>query len=382
MKTTKRMFTILLLLSVVVTSCKNDKDNDPKTDDLEQAKLTDFPLFGISPVSIEIIDPVITDDKETEYGQINIVLPTGISLDAIASSITSKELNLNKFDILPGNNTRLSYETQSHIHTIINKEDNTELLHYTVTIQRETTPNLSSLTITDFKFEASKNPSLANDVVIEHREQYTNNPNKEDIYLFLPSGVGFSDLTPTISVDAEEVYYTQDVNPTIANVNTPYPTAETSFDFTYPKKFIIVLRDNDNDRMKWVNVFVDVKNPVELENTVVTTADVTATTSTTPFLNITQWKNVGNHKIEYQTSTTYENNSPASGVNFITARRVLVVDGLEPGESAGVNAYMMGNLPADEYKTTAVFYTRFVNHDVIDDFVEPAKLNITTNVIN
>ncbi len=375
---------ILAFLSIIFYSCSSNNTGEPEpspeTIELEDAKLLDFPLFAITPISIEIIDPIIVDNEETVFGEINIIIPYTVSLDEIASSITSSELNLSNFDVLPGNATTLNYETESHIHTIVNALDNSEeLLHYTVTITQEIIPTPSSLTVTDFKFEASKNAQLTEDIIIEKRFDDPNSQ-KQDIYLFVPEGTDFSNLTPTATFDAEAVFYTQDSSISLTEVDTPYPTTETNFDFSYPKSFIIVLKDDN--RLKWVNVFVDIKNPVQLENSDITTPDVTTPGSSEYFTGITTWKNVGNHPIEFQSATTYENKIPDVNVNVITADRNLVTGGLIPGESANINVQVSGNLPTSEYKTTAVFYTGFYRHDAINDLVEPIKLNITANVIN
>lgn len=377
---------ILTVFTFIINGCNSDYSSEPETNldsiNLEDAKLSGFPLFGITPVSLEIIDPIIVNNEESEFGEINIIILNTISLNGIASTITSNELNLSKFDILPNNDTTLNYEMQSHVHTIVNVFDETEeLLHYAVNIEQETTPTPSTLTVTDFRFEASKNTQLTEDITIEERYDDTNNQ-RQDIYLFVPAGTDFSDLTPTATFDAEAVFYTQDSSTPIDDIVTTYPTTETNFDFAYPQSFIIVLRDEATDRMKWVNVFVDVKNPVELENSDVTTPNVITPGSSEYFTGITKWKNIGNHPIEFQYATTYENKVPDVNVNVITVDRNLVTGGLIPRESANVNVQISGNLPVGEYKTTAVFYTGFYRNDAVNDLVEPVKLNVTVNVTN
>ncbi|WP_025743308.1 hypothetical protein [Aquimarina pacifica] len=375
---------ILILFTTIFMGCNKDDGNDPGSNpdviNLDDAKLSDFPLFGITPISMNITQPTIVDNQETDFGEINIIIPNTISLNGIASAVTSDELNLSKFNILPGNSTTLNYETQSQTHTIVNVLDESqELLHYTVTIEQEAASISSTLSVTDFKFEASKNTELTDDVTIETSIE---DNNRKDIYLFVPAGTDFSDLTPTVTFDAEEVFYTQDSSIPIADVDTPYPTAETNFDFAYPKNFIIVLRDDPNNRIKWVNVIVDVKNPVEIENTDITTPDVITPGSSEYFTGITKWKNIGNHKIQFKSATTYEDKVPSTTVNVITADRNLVTGGLEPGKNADINVQVNANLPVGQYKTTAVFYTKFVGHETIDDVVESVKLNITSNVKN
>lgn len=378
-----QFYTILIL---IIMGCSEDNDTSLNSNqdviNIENAKLADFRLFGITPVSVSITQPVIVNNEEIEFGEITIVIPNTVSLNGIASSITSEELNLSKFDILPGNSTTLNYETQSHVHTIVNTLNKSqELLHYTVNIKQEVIPTPPTLTVTDFKFEASKNPQLSDDIIIERRAPI-NNSRGQYIYLFVPAGTNFSDLKPTITFDAEEVFYTQDSSVSIEDVNTPYPTTETSFDFAYPKSFILVLRDKSNSEVKWVNVFVDVKNPVEIENTHITTPDVITPGDSEYFTGITTFKNIGNHNIAYRYGATYENKVPNASVDVITADRGIGTGGLEPGMSAPINVQVSGNLPVGEYKSTAVFQTIFYRHNAIDDLIEVSKLNITANVIN
>ncbi|PKH50271.1 hypothetical protein CXF68_05965 [Tenacibaculum sp. Bg11-29] len=374
---------VLSLFTLILNSCSsnnNDLEDTPKVINLEDVKISDFPLFGITPVSIEFVAPTIVNNKETKFGEINIIIPNTISLNGIASSITSNELNLSKFNILPSNNTMLNFEMQTHIYTIVNVFDESEeLLHYAVNIKQETAPVHSSLTISDFKFESTKNTQLTEDIIIEHK---FDNGDRQDIYLFAPEGTNFSNLTPTVTFDAEEVFFTQNSSIPIVNIDTPYPTVDTNFDFSYPKSFIIVLRDNTSNRMKWVNVFVDVKNPVQLESTDITTPNITALGSSKYFNGITKWKNVGNHKIEFKSATTYENKVPDITGNIIKADRVLVAGGLVPGESASVNILVKENLPMGEYKTTALFHTSFLGHNTVNNIVKPIKLNIISNLVN
>ncbi len=374
---------IIVLIATIFIGCSSDDDTTSPNNgnakiNIVDAKLSAFPLFGITPVSTEIIDPTIVDNKETAFGEINIVVPSMTSLDAIAASITSDELNLSRFRILHSNSVQLSYEggvTQTY--KIVNvRDESEELLHYKVSIVQEVPPIPSTLKVTDFKFEASKNIQLTNDVIIEKTVE---DVNFDYIYLFVPVGTDFSDLTPTATFDAEAVFYNQGASST----TEPFPTVETSLDFAYPKRFTIVLKDEANDRERMVFVIVDVKNPVRLENESITTPNATVGTSAF-FTDVTRWVNQGNHKLEFQKATTYENRIPDTGENnVIRSNRELVPGDLAPGESAGVHATVRSNIfPSGNYKTTAVFYTRIVNHSAIDDLIEPVKLEITANIID
>lgn len=379
-----RIVIIFTIIITILTNCSEDNSINSNLNkdviNLEDAKLSVFPLLGITPVSINIKQPTILDGKETVFGEIDIVVPSSVSLNEIASFITSDELNLSKFAIIPGNNSKLNYETESHLHTIVNVLDESEeLLHYTVNIEKEVIETPPTLTVIDFKFEASKNAQLSNDVTIER--SFENGVNRKNIYLFVPAGTDFSNLIPTATFDAEEVFYTQSTSISSVDVNTPYPSAETSFDFAYPKSFIIVLRDDTNNKIKSVNVFVDVKNPVEIVNTDIITPDV-VTPNSSSFRNVTTWKNVGNHRLRFKSPVTYENKEPSSTIDFITVRRSFPSLGLEPKESANIHVGVIRDLPLGEYKVTAALHTGFTGNNAIDDLIEPAKLNIVTKVIN
>ena len=163
---------VLIFIGLIVGCSSNDDPVDPipSPTNIESAKLSDFPLFGIQNTTVDIVDPVIENNTEITYGEITITVPsTVLSLDNIRSLITSSELDLSKFNISPSNNVALSYEDgESHVYTISTVDEHTEILHYNVQILKEVAPVPETLKITDFKFESSKNPSLTTDVNISH----------------------------------------------------------------------------------------------------------------------------------------------------------------------------------------------------------------------
>ncbi len=377
------VFSIFLLIS-----CNSDDNtiNNPQgpTINIEEAKLSDFPLFGIRPTAIEIVDPEIVDNKEIKYGEIKITLPSTItSLENISVSITSAELNLSKFSISPGNNVLLSFEDQKvHVFTISAATgDKEELIHYNVSIVKEAPVIPETLKITGFTFEKSKNPSLPNDITISRYIEDDGFPDK--IYLFVPLKTDFTDLVPTITYDGAKLYYDQG-----SNSYAEYPTIDTSFDFKYPKPFYLKVKNKNDNRERTATIIVDVVNPVRLEKVSVTTPDVTKGSTSVFFTGMTKWINQGNHKINFQRATTYEEMNPViissvtnSPVNVITTDRNLPSGGLEPGESANVNVSVNSRFPEDLYTTTAVFYTRIYGDRNVDDLIEPAKLKITSKII-
>ncbi|WP_103069820.1 hypothetical protein [Aquimarina sediminis] len=370
----------------LITACSSDDDTpivNPGNTTVEEikideGKLSAFPLFGINPTAIDIVDPEITDNKEVKYGEIKITVPATITLDAIRAAITSSELNLSKFEISPSNDVQLSYvDGKVNVYTIMNalgKKE--ELLHYNVSIIREVVPEPETLKITGFKFEKSKNPSLPSDIEMSRIIEDTG---LDKLYIFVPVGTDFTDLIPTITYDGTKLYYYQDSSQT-PGAGTEYPVEGQSIDFKYPKSFILEVKDRDNDQFRTTTVIVDVKNPLKVETVSVTTPDVTEGASQT--FEVTKWTNQGNHMLVYGKADAEENQDPAPPVRAIRIRRELPSVGMIPGNSANVNVTVKGDTyPATTYKTTAVFYPRIRYHEEIDDLLEPAKLDITAKIV-
>lgn len=367
----------------LLVSCHSSDDTDitPPEVNIEEAKLSDFPLFGVDVTEINIIDPEIINNKETKFGEIKIIVPARTSLDEIATSITSQELDLSKFSIAPGNDELLSFENEKvHVFTISAIATNTDILHYEVSIVKEEVLVPETLRITSFTFEKSKNPNLPDDVTISKTVEASG---LDKIYLFVPSGTDFTDLIPTVAFDGTKLYYSQESSSPGPGIE--YPAEDTSFDFKYPKVFNLTVEDRNGDKRKTTAVIVDVINPVKLEAISVTTPDVTQGTSPY-FTGITKWTNQGNHIINFQKATTYEDVSPvitpAPSEWPITVDRSLPGGGLKPGESANVNVQVSQYYPEGIYKSTAVFYTRIFQDNDSDDLFEPAKLQITANIVS
>ncbi len=381
MKLSNTVSTIFSLLFIM--SCNSGDDDDATTTAastpsiaIEEGMLKDFPLFALQYKEINIVDPEIVDNKEVKYGEIKITIPSTVSLDNIYASITSAELNLSKFSISPGNDVGLSYEDQKiNVYTITTATgDKKELLHYNVSIVKEIVPEPETLKITSFTFEKSKNPDLPNDIEISTRieDNY-----RDKIYLFVPLGTDFTNLTPTITYDGAKLYYTQDSS------EAEYPEEGTSIDFKYPKYFMLSVKDAGGEKYKITDVIVDVINPVRIETVSVTTPDTKQQTRGY-FTGVTKLTNQGNHKIIYR-STSYENMSPVITPvsNVITANRSTPSGGLIPGESCDINIIVNGYFPEGTYKTTAVFYSKiqYNDYEEVSDLLEPVRLDITSKIV-
>lgn len=371
------IFSVLFMIS-----CNsNDDDSTVLTPGItiEEGKLKDFPLFGIQYKEINIVDPEIVENKEVKYGDIKITVSSTTSLDNISASITSAELNLSKFSISPGNEIGLSYDDQKiNVYTITNATgDKEELLHYNVSIVKEVEPVPETLKITNFTFEKSKNPSLPNDIMISRTIEDTG---RDIIYLFVPLGTDFTSLIPTITYDGTKLFYTQDSSVAPVDMDAEYPEGNASIDFKYPKNFILAVKDKNNDKLRTTKVIVDVINPLKIETVSITTPDATEGNSET--FTVTKWINQGNHILEYEKATTYENQEPITPTKVITARRILPSGGLIPGESRDVSVTVNSrDYPEGTYKTTAVFYPSIKYNKGIDDLLEPVKLSITSRIV-
>lgn len=384
-----RVGSATLFISIMIGCSSGDDNPVSLTEDpsiilveeikIEDGKLSAFPLLSIQPITVDIIDPKIVDNKEVKYGEINITVPSTTVLDNISALITSKELNLSKFSISPGNDVKLSYaEGKTNVYVIHNAVgDKEELLHYNVRITKEPIVVSETLKITSFTFEKSKNPSLPNDIEIS---RIVDGVGMDKIYVFVPAGTDFTNLVPTITYDGTKLYYYQDSSQIPGSTNNEYPVQGKSIDFKYPNSFILEVKDRDNEGFKTTSVIVDVVNPLMVETTSVTMPD-TKEGSSQSFV-ITKWINQGNHMLVYGKADAQENQDPDLGTNVIRVNRVLPSVGLLPGESAEVKAGIAGTtFPKGTYKTTAVFYPRLRYNQEVDDLLEPARLHITAKII-
>ncbi len=379
---------ILALSLLLMVNCDSSDENETiKTKvDIEEAKLSGFQLSGIKPVGVEITQPVIVDNKEETPGRIVVTAPYTInSLEDLSVSITSEELNLSKFSVTPGSDVKLSFEEgKEHRFTVIKAiGDKEPLLNYVVTVVKEAAPLTEVLEITDIKFEQSKNKNLPNDITITKRVK-TGVGRDESVYLLFPDNTDFSNLVPTITYEGAKLYYTQDSSVAPVNMDVEYPTVDTSFDFKYPKRFFLAIKNTDGDEITTVELILDVENPVKIETESISTPD-TVEGGTGYYVGLTQWINQGNHEITYRKGNTYEDMSPVitPPTNVITVQRDLLGPRglLKPGESANVNVIVSQYFPEGTYKTTAVFYNRIYQDRESGDLFEPARLSVTSKIV-
>ncbi len=360
-------------------SVKVIKEGDPEPDpdhNLENAFLTDFPLQETDYLFRNIIDPTVEDDEETAFGDILVT----ISDDVTDLNLSLKAVNFDTdtFSISPAIGEKQDFSNgQTVVYTITNIVTSEAILHYNVKIIRESDldPEGESFTVTDFKFEKSKNPGLSEDIEITTTSQDLDN---YYIYIFVPVGTDFTDLTPTIIFDGPKMFYYQNSALT-PNTSTTEYIPDTSYDFKYPKEFILEVRNDDNTEYTTTHVIVDVVNPIKIETTTVSTPNTTA--GNTGTYTVTTWYNQGNHLLVSNPSLPdeQENESPDTEGSVIQATRVISGLGLAPEASnkdiiVNVNGIDHG---AGTYTTTAVYHPRFKNHGIIDEYLEPSKLTVT-----
>ncbi|WP_103867181.1 hypothetical protein [Aquimarina sp. I32.4] len=290
--------------------------------------------------------------------------------------ITSKELNLSKFSITPGNDIKLSYvDGKTNLYTINNATgDKEELLHYTVSITKEAVIVPETLELTSFKFEKSKNPNLPNDIEIARTVENLAN---DKIYLFVPVGTDFTNLVPTITYTGTTLHYHE--GPLRSSVEKIY-TENTSMNFKYPNSILLEIKNKDNDKSKTINVIVDVINPLKIEETFF---NVYLSDGVLRADHVIQWTNQGNHLLEYAKEYTQENQDPV-GIHYLfNFYRTIPSGGLAPGDSDHIFAAIDFPLdhPEGVYKTTAVFYPRIKDNAEIDDLLEPARMDVIAHFV-
>ena len=390
-----RQFFLFCFLSgaTLFTSCTSDDDDDENVDNSfwNEAKLNDFPLSEVAYLDIDIVHPEITNGVETKFGKIEITIP---------HSQTSRMLSLKQFNLdnskyqispLPGEQQDFSGDPVTY--TISSLSFEPKSVHYDVTVVYGGDPFFTNAKITGFKFEKSKNPALAatiEAVKIAEYENYTENA----IYVIVPQGTDFSQLTPTITYDAAKISYSID------NDFSIYPATGLKVDFKYPKHFYLQAENSLGSRSRVYNVIVDVANPIQFDSPIVTGNVVAGDGSAVEnFFAVATWTNQGNHPITGMSPGAYKDkvypipNYPGDA-NVITASISNPTGGtigVLPGEKGEINVRVKRSPIGGVYKTTAVFAptfsfdTRTISYwppdDRIEDIFGLHTLTIETTIV-
>jgi hypothetical protein len=350
-------------LFLFIISCQ-DKDDSKPTDvypDLENARLTDFPLSEISYLEIKIVHPEIVGGEEKKYGEIEITIPNTSS--NLMLSLKQFDLDNSKYSISPSIGVPQDFSKGTVTYTIFSKDAKNKSVHYNVKIATETTPVNLNTKITGFKFEKSKNPSISNTIEATKIAEYENY-SENAIYIMVPVGTDFSNLTPTITFDAAKLYYS------LGPEFKPYPENGISVDFKYPKRFYLQAENSLGTRSKIYQVIVDVKDPIKFDGPTIITPNVKTGngSSTEYFFAVAKWTNQGNHPITGIATSNYKDrsypfdNDSWNNANIITtnlSNPFAGTSGVFPGEKGEVNVRVTRTPVTGKYKTTAVFTPTF-----------------------
>jgi hypothetical protein len=370
------------------SSCSSDGDNG--TDAFwNEAKLNDFPLFEVTYLDIDIIHPEIKGGIETKPGKIAITVP--FSQTSLMLSLKQFGLDQSKYAIEPRVGERQDFSKGAVTYTVSDVMLSTKAVHYEVTVTHGGDPFFTNTKITGFKFEKAKNPALAatiEAVKIAEYDNYTDNA----IYVIVPEGTDFSQLTPTITYDAARLYY---------NIDTqfvPYPANAPSVDFTYPKHFYLQAENSLGEKSRPYIVVVDVANPIHFDTPLVT-PNVKADDGSTfeNFFAVATWTNRGNHPITGLSPAEYNNKIYPAGytgdIDIITTSIVnpnAGTTGVLPGQKGEINVRVRRFPLAGLYSTTAVFVptfsfdTRSISYwpasDRVEDIFDNQSLVIQTTI--
>lgn len=361
---------------IVLTGCSSDDTNENENTFWEDAMLDDFPLFEVEYLDIHIAHPEITNGVETKPGEIEITIP--YSQTSLMLSLKRFELDNNKYQISPLPGEQRDFSEGPVTYTISSVSSETKAIHYTVTVVYGGEPFFINAKITGFKFEKSKNPQLAatiEAVKIAEYENYTENA----IYVIVPEGTDFSQLTPTITYDAAKIRYTLD------NLFIPYPDNGLVVDFRYPRHFYLQAENSRGTKSRNYNVIVDVANPIRFNSPIITDNVAVGDGSTFQnFFAVATWTNQGNHPItgmspgEY-TNKTYPIPDYPGDANIITASIVNPTPGtigVFPGQQGQINIRVRRSPITGIYTSTAVFVptfsfdTRVISYWPVNDRIE------------
>jgi hypothetical protein len=358
----KTFFSIVaVIVTLLAASCSSDDDDPNEPDaDLGNARLTDFPLTEVEYLNINIIHPELANGEETKQGKIEITIP--YSRQSMELSLKEFKLDNSKYTISPGIGEVQVFTTEGVIYTITSNIDPDKAVHYLVTIVHGGDPFTENNEITGFKFEASKNPALASTIDALKIVRYENSSDGA-IYVIVPAGTDFSNLTPTITFDAAELKYRTD------GIFETYPPGGMAVNFKYPKRFSIQAENSLGVKSQIYHVIVDVKDPIRFEKATLVTPQVKIDDGTTFefFSAIMTWTNQGNHPVTGMSPDNYKDKvypipDYTGNANFITATITNPVGGTPgvlPGETGHVNVNVRRIPQTGLFSTTAVFNPTF-----------------------
>jgi hypothetical protein len=367
-----RLFTLLLLLTAVFGCSKNPSGPEVVVD-LAEARLNDFKLAEADYIGINITHPTLTNGMETSSGEIDVLIPrgtTGLRLTPLLSNFTN-----DAFTISPRLGELRDFSGGRIVYIITSKKDPGKQVRYLVRVTEEEPPAPVAPKVTAFKFEKSKNAGLTAEVVASRVSEGVATLGK--IYVFVPVGTDFSQLTPTIEHEGGTLYYSQDASSAPEASTTTYPAAGKSIDFAWPKVFYAIVKGTAS--VTAYEVIVDVRNPIKFEPGSVTTASLKRGAS--HFIQVGSFINQGNHPISLL-NVTHTGQVPA-GINAIRCSSATPSMGLEPGQRSVVNATISAQtFGAGIYQATAVFVPGIFREAEANTFLESSALPVTTTIVD
>jgi hypothetical protein len=215
------------------------------------------------------------------------------------------------------------------------------------------------------------------------------------IFVIVPDGTNFTQLTPTIAYEGTKLYYKTDDQFTL------YPQDDLTVDFKYPKLFSLQVENSRGVKSKPYQVIVDVSNPIQFESPIVT-ANVKAGNGTDiqELLVVAKWTNRGNYPIDDLYAVEYKNKTyPIANytgdANIITAsikNPQPATAGVLPGETGDINVRVKRTPVTGLFTTTAVFTPVFsfayhvivqpISHDAEEQLYLPQSVRIETTIEN
>ncbi len=354
-----------------LTACKKDPPA-PETVDLSDVIMETFQLQETDIAGIEITHPVLYNGVETAPGEIQVTVPRG----TVLTSLTPKASNFanNAFTVSPALGLAQNFANRIVLYSIISKKDPSKRVRYAVTITEAAAEPDPQAALTSFRFEKSKNPFLPADVEAARIIEGVGTIGK--VFVFVPAGTPFSDLTPTIGFSGTGLFYMLDAAGIPEQSSTVYPTGGLSVDFAYPKVFYAVVKSGAT--VKTYNVIVDVKAPIHFDNTTVTTAD--AKVGAVRFIQATTFQNRGNHPIAIA-SVGHTDHLP-SGLQVVRGSGGVPNGGVLTNNRGDVFATISAQtFPAGTYEVTSVFRPRLVGHNEADDLLESTSLRLKSKIV-
>jgi len=356
-----QQFFFYFIFSVVVlfSACTaDDAEENTGSNFWNDAKLNDFALAEVAYLDIDIIHPEIINGTETKFGKIEITIP--YSQTSRMLSLKQFDLDNSKYQISPLVGEQSDFSGDPVTYTISSVSSGTKSVHYDVSVVYGGDPFFINSKITGFKFEKSKNPTLAATIEAVKIAEYENF-SENAIYVIVPEGTDFSQLTPTITYDAAKITYN------IGNEFILYPENDLKVDFTYPKHFYLRAENSLGEKSRIYVVIVDVANPIRFDSPIVTGNVATGNGSEVEnFFAVATWTNQGNHPITGMSPVSYRDKSYPSpdfpDINIITASLVNPAGGtvgVLPGQTGEIHVNVKRSPVSGVYKTTAIFGPTF-----------------------